>query len=289
MSMAGYLREKYATTPSRNLANMAIMDFSGSFQCGDPIFPTTTTNTVGPVSGNPTLQVSQFIATTVYYLVYSYSADQSHPTVQAFQSFISTILACTTNNVTAPVILTSLLYVSRYVQNTKFYGPIQQGSEVKIWVTALMLADAVINDAAYAVKSWSDVTKIPVQECIKMRQVFLEIISYDLHVSEVQYDAWINSLQQISAHVSSILFYKSTMNGPAMNLISQPLMRQVYPPGDRLSPVFLSVVPRQTPTFEPLPSPSYSPSSNYPYLSLASPSMYYSPPKPTLNYRLSWA
>jgi Cyclin len=167
-------------------------------------------------------QVSQFISTSVLFLIYGVISEKN----VGFEKSILEILTSTQNNVNCPVILISLLYISRYCEKIKYYGPIPKSCELKLWITALMLADATMNDAAYATKSWSLVTKIPIQECIRMRRVFLQVVNYDLHVTEVQYGLWINNLEQISAHVSSILAYKSVRNPSQPLLISQPLLKQ---------------------------------------------------------------
>jgi hypothetical protein len=167
-------------------------------------------------------QVSQFISTTVYYLLYSISKQDI-----SFEKYIQQILQCSYNNVTAPVILTSLLYVQRYCQKQRLIAP---GSEYKIWTVALILADIQMNDAAYALKSWSQVTRISIPELIKLRRMFLETIHYDLNVSDVHYATWIQSLKEISQHVSICLYYKNVQTTTQFNTMHyQPLMRQPLP------------------------------------------------------------
>ena len=234
-------------------------------------------------------QVAQFISATVYYLLYSYSADQNNVVVLSFQNYIKSLLACTENNVTAPVILTSLLFVSRYVSCMKMYGPIEQESEVKIWTTALMLADAAMNDSAYATKSWAQVTKIPLAECIQMRRVFLEVVNYDLHVTESQYSSWINALQQINAHVSSILYYKAQCASPCSRSLPfyPPQTPSLYPAVQQQQPSSICPPSRillsnnaNEPIVLPSPPPYYHPN-------MAS---FYAPPSlPRPSSSLSWS
>ena len=71
-----------------------------------------------------------------------------------------------------------------------------------------------------------------------MRRVFLEVVNYDLHVTELQYGSWINDLEQISAHVSSILVYKTSgfVNPQQPILVSQSLLKQ---PPITLSPGYV--------------------------------------------------
>ncbi|KAI8896771.1 hypothetical protein BC833DRAFT_596290 [Globomyces pollinis-pini] len=171
--------------------------------------------------------VSQFIATNVYCLVYKTTPNPNHPAMTSFRKYIDTILSQTSNNVTSPVIFVSLLYVSRYMECAKYYNyPKSSINPVKLWTTALMLADVTLNDAAYAVKSWSQVTEIPVRECIYNRKCFMELIKYDLNVTEVQYAEWIDSLKRISRIVSSLVQqqYPSQYHIPSQ-MVCQPLMR----------------------------------------------------------------
>ncbi|KAJ3323235.1 hypothetical protein HDV06_002002 [Boothiomyces sp. JEL0866] len=178
---------------------------------------------------NGTFHVAQFISTTVFYLLYSVT-DSNHQSVKNFQQYIHRILTVTTNNVTSPVILTSLLYLSRFVNKQTVMGlSIPPEQEFQLWTTSLMLADVYLNDAAYAVKSWSQVTKTPISDCIKMRKMFLETINYDLHVTEQDYGNWITSLQRMSAQMSPLIYYKTqpVTVYPQQVMVVQPLMRPV--------------------------------------------------------------
>jgi hypothetical protein len=212
-------------------------------------------------------EVARFVSSSVLYLLYNISADDSQ-TLQ-FQKQIISILAYTTNNVTSTVILTSLLYVSRYVEYIKLsYGPIPAGCEVKIWLTALMLADASLNDAAYSTKSWAQVSELPVQECIRMRRVFLEVLNYDLHVNPAQYREWINTLQTISVHVSCLIYYKNTgyVNSAAPILSSQSLLKQpriTLSPRYTLSSSYIHIPSLTLPTVSQIEIARLSPQSLY--------------------------
>jgi hypothetical protein len=186
--------------------------------------------------------VAYFIATSVYFILYSVTTQDTG----AFEKYISTVLQCSSNNVTAPVILTSLLFISRYREKQQF---IPQESEYKLWIVSLMLADVELNDAAYAVKSWSQVSLLPIQELIHLRRVFLETIQYDLHVTEFQYSNWIQSLQRISHHVSSCIYYKSPImyQQPTQQMMYQSLMRQNYMPVVPQPQLIPSIPPQQIP------------------------------------------
>jgi hypothetical protein len=167
---------------------------------------------LGHSSQNQIKSVAQFIATTVYYIFYSVTAEQQHPEVLGFRKYIQNILECSTNNVNTSVIFISLLYVSKYVSNAKSLGITYAGTEIKVWSASLMLADVYLNDAAYAVKSWSDVTGIPIKECISIRKTFLQMIKYTLHVTLQEYNTWISKLYAISDHANTVLAYKCRQN-----------------------------------------------------------------------------
>lgn len=142
--------------------------------------------------------MASFISSTVLYLLYGTSLDgMAHSNQDQFITFVQSILSCTENNVTEPVIMVSLLYVSRYVERVYSISPnqahcsiIQPNSQIKIWITALMLADAFMNDSAYATKSWALVSHVPVKECVKMRRVFLEVLNYDLNIGIGEFRDW---------------------------------------------------------------------------------------------------
>ncbi|KAJ3211386.1 hypothetical protein HDU67_004570, partial [Dinochytrium kinnereticum] len=61
------------------------------------------------------------------------------------------------------------------------------GSEHRVWVAALMLADAYLNDNAFLCKSWAEVTAIPTAECASMRRAFLSCVDHDLAIGEPEF------------------------------------------------------------------------------------------------------
>ncbi|KAI8895991.1 hypothetical protein BC833DRAFT_622539 [Globomyces pollinis-pini] len=152
-----------------------------------------------------TLSISSFIATTVYCLIYSTPQNPRHPAIETFRCYIEKILSQTSNNVTPPVIFTSLLYVQRYLQQIKYNIQIRSIDPTVLWTIALILADVSLNDAAYAVKSWAEVSNIPLNVCIERRKQFMEFIVYDLNVTEIQYGNWISHLKQLCDYNSTKL------------------------------------------------------------------------------------
>jgi hypothetical protein len=116
--------------------------------------------------------------------------------------------------------------VERYVTAAKKFGISITGTEIKVWSAALMLADVFLNDAAYAVKSWADVTGIQIRECIIMRKTFLQTINYSLGVTMKEYDDWVARLNVISDHVNSVLAYKARQGYIQQEMVYQSLMKQ---------------------------------------------------------------
>ena len=150
-------------------------------------------------------EVARFVSKMVYFLVFNCTADHLHPTVLEFESFIANVLKCSSNNVNISVLLTSLLYVSRYVQAAP------QGTAnnaLNIWTVALILSDVYHNDCAYTVQSWSQVTMIPLPSLIQMRKQFLETISYNLDITLEDYNIWTSKLQVMSNYVSIATQYQ---------------------------------------------------------------------------------
>ena len=128
---------------------------------------------------------------------------------EEFKSFVDSILVCTENNVTPSVIMLSLLYIARYVErlqalsstsslSSSSSSPVENSanpkytipanSQIKIWITSLMLADAFLNDSAYATKSWALVSHLSIEDCVCLRRVMLETLNYDLGASVDELD-----------------------------------------------------------------------------------------------------
>ena len=71
-----------------------------------------------------------------------------------------------------------------------------------------MLADCFLNDHAFEMRSWSEVSGIPVLECVKMRREFLNALHFDLYISNAEYNAWIGALnKQITIFNQSSAIY----------------------------------------------------------------------------------
>lgn len=113
-----------------------------------------------------------------------------------FVDFLLKILE--TTQVSQSVIVLSLHYIYRLKeQNALTYG--QAGSEHRVAVVALMLANKFVDDNTYTNKTWSDVSSISLDEINKMEREFLIGISYQLFVDEDTYNSWLNLLKGLVA------------------------------------------------------------------------------------------
>ncbi|KAI8914090.1 hypothetical protein BC831DRAFT_489571 [Entophlyctis helioformis] len=138
-------------------------------------------------------QLAHFVSSLVLLIWHSLIVSESDPVFTHFCSFTGRIFAATTNNVTPPVVLTALRYVKR-LRATMRSAPVP-GSELRVWASALSLADAYVNDNAYTTRSWSDVSGFAVAECVAMRKEFLDQIGFDLGLSERDYAEWLAELE----------------------------------------------------------------------------------------------
>ncbi|KAJ2078257.1 hypothetical protein H4R24_004604 [Coemansia sp. RSA 988] len=90
----------------------------------------------------------------------------------------------------------ALLYVQRFKQRFPgLYGG--SGSEYRMFVVALMLSSKILEDNTFTMQTWSEVSHLPVKELIIMQREFLLALDHRLHVTDVEYNAWISKLQTI--------------------------------------------------------------------------------------------
>ncbi|KAH6600926.1 hypothetical protein BASA50_001931 [Batrachochytrium salamandrivorans] len=161
------------------------------------------------------LQLAHFITSVVFILWRSRSLSESASAFVQFQNYVLKLLRSTSNNVTPPVILTSLKYIERLRSVTpcsptsssplspssipshddSVSGSGSPGTELRIWVTALSIADAFVNDNAYTVRSWAEVSGFSAIECATMRKEFLEAIDHRLYIAEAEYANWLHALE----------------------------------------------------------------------------------------------
>ncbi|GJJ13839.1 hypothetical protein Clacol_008096 [Clathrus columnatus] len=123
------------------------------------------------------------------------AALQFTPSPQ-FVHFMQKLLQ--TTQVSQSVIVLSLHYIYRLKEENHFTNG-KAGSEFRVAVVALMLANKFIDDNTYTNKTWSDVSGIELQEINKMEREFLRGVDFRLYVNTDTYKAWVKLLEGLVA------------------------------------------------------------------------------------------
>ncbi|KAI7866736.1 cyclin-domain-containing protein, partial [Spinellus fusiger] len=111
----------------------------------------------------------------------------------AFKFFCQKIIKAT--QISCACIVLALYYVYRL---RSAYPCVQGsiGSEVRLFTTALVLANKYLDDNTFTNKTWSDVSNIPVHELNIMEVEFLAALNYRIHVHHLQFFSWAEQCQQ---------------------------------------------------------------------------------------------
>ncbi|KAI8926179.1 hypothetical protein BC831DRAFT_457813 [Entophlyctis helioformis] len=112
----------------------------------------------------------------------------------AFFEAVHTVLS--RSGCSLPHILIALLYVARLRQllPEDMSG---QGSEYRVFVSSLILAQKFHSDDRYSNKAWSKITKLPLPEINTMEREFLTSIGGRLHVRDSEYAKWRDTIQAL--------------------------------------------------------------------------------------------
>ncbi|KAH0589992.1 hypothetical protein H2248_000174 [Termitomyces sp. 'cryptogamus'] len=142
------------------------------FAAAEHPYPTPTSSPLG--KRNPATTTLQLLAT---------------PT---FVQFMHKLLE--TTQVSQSVIVLALHYIYRLKDRNRF-TPAQPGSEFRIAVAALMMANKFLDDNTYTNKTWSDVSGIELAEINRMEKEFLAGVDFNLYVDQPTYESWLNLLK----------------------------------------------------------------------------------------------
>ncbi|KAG6890866.1 hypothetical protein C0992_012002 [Termitomyces sp. T32_za158] len=123
---------------------------------------------------NPATTTLQLVATPIF--------------VQFMQKLLET------TQVSQSVIVLSLHYIYRLKDRNRF-TPAQEGSEFRIAVAALMMANKFLDDNTYTNKTWSEVSGIDLAEINRMEKEFLMGVHFNLYVDKSTYESWLNLLK----------------------------------------------------------------------------------------------
>ncbi|KAJ2915325.1 hypothetical protein MD484_g5103, partial [Candolleomyces efflorescens] len=99
-----------------------------------------------------------------------------------------------TTQVSQSVIVLSLHYIYRLKERNHF-TPAQRGSEFRIAVAGLMMANKFLDDNTYTNKTWSEVSGIDLAEINHMEREFLLGVDFNLYVDKPTYESWLNLLK----------------------------------------------------------------------------------------------
>ncbi|KAF5376866.1 hypothetical protein D9615_007265 [Tricholomella constricta] len=109
-----------------------------------------------------------------------------------FVQFMQKLLE--TTQVSQSVIVLSLHYIYRLKDRNRF-TPAQPGSEFRIAVAGLMMANKFLDDNTYTNKTWSEVSGIDLTEINRMEREFLMAVDFNLYVDKATYESWMNLLK----------------------------------------------------------------------------------------------
>ncbi|GAA5944608.1 uncharacterized protein JCM15063_000056 [Sporobolomyces koalae] len=99
----------------------------------------------------------------------------------------------TTTQVSHSVVLLALLFVSRLKQKNVIAGA--AGSEFRLAVTGLMLANKVLDDNTYTAQTWSQVSSLELKPLVAGEAEFLKGLDWSLHVSEREFRSFLKLLE----------------------------------------------------------------------------------------------
>lgn len=112
--------------------------------------------------------------------------------LRPFVLFVQKLLE--TTQVSQSVIVLSLQYIFR-LRDRNHFTPAQPGSEFRIAVAGLMMANKFLDDNTYTNKTWSEVSGIDLNEINRMEREFLSGIDFGLYVDKPTYASWLNLLK----------------------------------------------------------------------------------------------
>ncbi|KAI8645867.1 cyclin-domain-containing protein [Parasitella parasitica] len=111
----------------------------------------------------------------------------------SFRLFCQNMIKST--QVSSPCVLVALLYI--YKLRTAYPSiRASMGSEVRLFTTALILANKFLDDNTFTNKSWSEVSSVPLVELNIMEMEFLSALNYKTFVRQSQFFSWAAQCQQ---------------------------------------------------------------------------------------------
>lgn len=131
----------------------------------------------------------------------------------AFKLFVQKVLKST--QISTSCIILSLYYIQRL---RTAYPCIKAsiGSEVRLFTTALVLANKYLDDNTFTNKTWSQVSSIPVNELNIMEMEFLSALNYTIHIPHLEFFEWSDTCQQWWNILSPALYLATPLSTPPL-------------------------------------------------------------------------
>lgn len=127
-----------------------------------------------------------------------------------FAQFCSTILH--NAQMPYPVVMLALAFVHRVKSVSTIRG--LPGSEIRIFVCALMSAAKFLLDNSFSNKTWRTLSCIPLVELNATEIEFLSIMNYDLSMPTAVYDQWIGLVEEKAAEYKSLITMGAFASSP---------------------------------------------------------------------------
>lgn len=140
-----------------------------------------------------TEQLSE-LCTAIVPCIWTLKRNQASKRQAAFKLFVHKILKAT--QISCTCILVALYYIKRLRFAYPTIHP-SNGSEVRLFTTALVLANKYLEDSTFTNKTWSSVSGIPVKELNIMEIEFLSALDFNICISQTQFYQWTIQCQQL--------------------------------------------------------------------------------------------
>lgn len=134
-----------------------------------------------------------------------------------FQAFVHNILK--TTQVSDSVMILALYYIYRLkTRHPQLQG--QAGSEHRLFLTSLILANKFLDDYTYTNKTWSEVSRTPLKEITSMELQLLGGIGTNAYISADQYKKWCKSLVFLQQQRKKDILLLQRMKSPPITPFS---------------------------------------------------------------------
>lgn len=142
-----------------------------------------------------------------------------------FSAFVNNILK--TTQVSDSIIKLSLYYIyCLKVRNFGLHG--QLGSEYRLFLTSLILANKFLDDCTYTNKTWSDVSHTPLYEITKMEMQLFAGIGTNANLNADKFRRWCATLDVLVVQRERDLHLLKLRESPASGTFPSPPLTTVW-------------------------------------------------------------